>query len=55
MNDELRELILNSASASQLLTVARRDAGLVLMREDGWRMVRAGLTTPEEVLRVTKA
>ena len=24
------------------------------LAEDGWRLVRAGVTTPEEVLRVTK-
>jgi hypothetical protein len=24
------------------------------LSEDGWRLVRAGVTTPEEVLRVTK-
>ncbi len=28
--------------------------GLSLLREDGWRKVRAGMTTPEEVLRVSK-
>ena len=55
LNDELRELILNAAAASQLLQVACRNAGLVLMREEGWRLAREGLTTPEEVLRVSKA
>lgn len=54
LNDELREMILNRASASQLLKVAQESAGLVLMREEGWRMCRAGFTTPDEVLRVTK-
>ncbi len=53
MSDELRELVLNQASASQLLQVARRD-GLVLMRDEGWRLCREGVTTPQEVLRVTK-
>jgi hypothetical protein len=24
------------------------------LREDGWRLIREGRTTPEEVLRVTK-
>jgi type II secretory ATPase GspE/PulE/Tfp pilus assembly ATPase PilB-like protein len=27
---------------------------LELLRQDGWKKVRAGLTTPEEVLRVSK-
>jgi len=53
MNDELREMVLNEASAAQIQAVARQH-GLVLMREEGWRLCRAGLTTPEEVLRVTK-
>ncbi|MBK8913723.1 MAG: Flp pilus assembly complex ATPase component TadA [Phycisphaerales bacterium] len=53
LNDELRELIVQRASASQLLPAARRN-GLRLLREDGWAMVRAGHTTPEEVVRATK-
>jgi len=51
---EIRELVVNRASATQLLDQARKQ-GLVLLREDGWRKVRMGLTTPEEVLRVAKA
>ncbi|MBU0639286.1 MAG: Flp pilus assembly complex ATPase component TadA [Planctomycetes bacterium] len=54
MSDELRELIVNHKSAAQILPVAREN-GLVLLREDGWRQVRGGRTTPEEVLRCTKA
>ncbi len=53
MNDELRELVLNEASAAQILAAAREN-GLVVMRDEGWRLCRAGVTTPEEVLRVTK-
>jgi general secretion pathway protein E len=29
-------------------------AGMRLMRDDGERLVREGITTPEEVLRVTR-
>jgi general secretion pathway protein E len=54
MTDELREMVLNHASAAQLQKVAREKGGLVLMREVGWDLSRRGLTTPEEVLRVTK-
>ncbi len=54
MTDDLRELILERASAAKLIDCGRKD-GLVLLREDGWDKVRAGLTTPEEILRVTKA
>ncbi len=53
MNDEMREMVIKQASASQILHVARQ-AGLVLMREEGWRLCREGVTTPDEVLRVTK-
>jgi general secretion pathway protein E/type IV pilus assembly protein PilB len=54
LNDELRELVVQRASANILLAAAKR-AGLTLLRDDGWSKVRAGLTTVEEVLRVTKA
>ena len=54
MNDELRELVVKHASATQVLEVARR-YGLKLMREDGWAKVRRGLTTVHEVNRVTKS
>ena len=53
MNDKLREMVLKQASASQLEQTARQH-GLVLMREEGWRLARLGYTTPDEVLRVTK-
>jgi general secretion pathway protein E/type IV pilus assembly protein PilB len=53
MNDELRELVVQRASATQLLPAARK-TGLRLLREEGWRLVRAGWTTPEEVVRATK-
>ncbi|MCG3136677.1 MAG: Type II secretion system protein E [Phycisphaerae bacterium] len=53
-SDELRELVVQRASANILLKEAVRN-GLQLLRHDGWDKVRAGLTTIEEVLRVTKA
>ena len=53
MTDELRDMVLNHSSAAQLQAVAQK-TGLVLMREVGWDLCRRGLTTPEEVLRVTK-
>jgi type II secretory ATPase GspE/PulE/Tfp pilus assembly ATPase PilB-like protein len=30
-------------------------AGMRTLRDDGWDRVRAGITTPEEVIRITKA
>jgi type II secretory ATPase GspE/PulE/Tfp pilus assembly ATPase PilB-like protein len=54
MSDNLREMVIKRQSASQILKAAREE-GLVLMREAGWDLCRRGLTTPQEVLRVTKA
>ncbi len=53
MTDELREMVLQRASAAQLENKGRQ-LGLVLMREAGWDLCRRGATTPAEVLRVTK-
>ncbi|MCZ6652765.1 MAG: type II secretion system ATPase GspE, partial [Planctomycetota bacterium] len=54
LDDTLRDMIVQRASAAQLLRVALKD-GLRLLRHDGWDKVRAGITTVEEVLRVSKA
>jgi len=53
LNDELREMILQRKSASQMIPVGKK-YGLRLLREEGWRVVRAGHTTPSEVVRATK-
>ena len=53
MSDELREMILERQSASAMIPVAKK-GGMRLLREEGWRIVRAGHTTPEEVVRATK-
>ncbi|MGZ5567420.1 MAG: GspE/PulE family protein, partial [Limisphaerales bacterium] len=50
---EVRKLILKNASSDQLREAAKRD-GMRSLAEDGWRLVRAGITTAQEVLRVTK-
>lgn len=50
---EIRQMILKNASADQLRDAARKD-GMRTLAEDGWRLVRMGVTTAEEVLRVTK-
>jgi type II secretion system protein E len=53
-DDEIRELILKNASTDLVRGAARR-AGMKTLAEDGWRLVRLGLTTVEEVLSVTTA
>jgi len=54
MNDEVRELILQRASAGKILQCAKGH-GLILLREDGWNKVRKGITTVKEVVQATKA
>ena len=53
MNEEIRRLILENRSSGEIREVARR-AGLRSLSEDGWRLVREGVTTVDEVLRVSK-
>src|SRR5258707_11108638 len=52
--NDIRRMILKNCSSGEIREVARRD-GMRDLAEDGWRLVRAGVTTSEEVLRVTKA
>ena len=53
-DEEIRQLILKSASTDQIRNAARK-AGMRTLAEDGWRLVAAGVTTVEEVLSVTTA
>ena len=52
INDEVRHMIFEHVSASDLRTKAR-ELGMRTLREDGLRKVAAGATSLEEVLRVT--
>ena len=53
MNDEIRKLIMAGEDAVEITKAARRN-GMQSLREDGWMKVRQGVTTAEEVLRVTQ-
>ncbi|MGB7746555.1 MAG: GspE/PulE family protein [Verrucomicrobiia bacterium] len=53
-DSEIRQLVLKNASSDQIRDAARR-AGMKTLAEDGWRLVRQGITTVEEVLSVTTA
>ncbi|KWV78018.1 Type II secretion system protein E [Pseudomonas fluorescens] len=53
MNDELRGLLMGHADAASLEHAARR-SGLRTLYEDGLRQALAGVTSLEEVLRVTR-
>ncbi len=53
VTDKIRELILGRADAGAIRASAV-DGGMVLLRADGWEKVRRGMTTIEEVVRVTR-
>ena len=53
MNDEIRTLIMANSDSGKIMEVARRN-GMKSLREDGWLKIAAGVTTPDEVLRVTQ-
>jgi general secretion pathway protein E len=53
MTDPLRSLVMKHATASDLKTEAIRE-GMLTMYEDGLRKAVRGITTFEEVLRVTR-
>ena len=53
IDNELRQLVLKNVSSGEIAALAKRN-GLRVLSEDGWRLVREGITTPEEVMRVTK-
>ncbi len=53
LNEEIRALIMQNADASKITDAARRN-GMLSLREDGWSKIASGVTTPDEVLRVTQ-
>jgi general secretion pathway protein E/type IV pilus assembly protein PilB len=53
IDDDLREKIMGRVAAGEIIRTAVKN-GLRLLREDGWMKVRAGITTPQEVMRSTK-
>ena len=53
LNDEIRKLIMANGDASEITAAARRN-GMQSLREDGWNKVRSGITTADEVMRVTQ-
>ncbi len=52
INDEVRNMIFERVSASELRTRAR-ELGMRTLREDGIRKVVSGMTTLQEIVRVT--
>lgn len=54
MSDEIRHLITSGADANVIRQQGIKE-GMKTLREDALEKLRAGLTTPEEVVRVTRA
>lgn len=53
LDEELRALILKKTSSGQFKKIAISKGGMRTLRQDGWQRVILGLTTPEEVMKVT--
>ncbi|MFL2948101.1 MAG: type II secretion system ATPase GspE [Nitrospinales bacterium] len=53
IDDNIRELILKKSTA-QIIRDQARQKGMTTLREDGWDKVVKGITTVEEILRVTQ-
>ncbi len=53
LNEELRDLISRNPTLTKLRNVAR-ETGMRALREDGMQKIAAGMTTVEEVMRVTE-
>lgn len=53
MRDEIREMVLKRVSSSQIKNKAL-ELGMRTLRMDGWEKIEKGLTTIDEVTRVTK-
>jgi len=53
LSEDIKKLILQKASSSMINEKAV-EAGMRTLKQDGWEKILAGLTTPEEVLRVVQ-
>jgi type II secretory ATPase GspE/PulE/Tfp pilus assembly ATPase PilB-like protein len=53
MSDAVQEMVLEKKSTNIIKEKAREE-GMTVLREDGMKKVLAGITTVEEVLRVTQ-
>jgi general secretion pathway protein E/type IV pilus assembly protein PilB len=53
MSASIRTVLLRGGSSLEVKEAARKE-GMRTLIDDGWRMVKLGVTTPSEVLRVSK-
>ncbi len=54
VDDKIRDMILHREGANRIKKYCI-EKGMVSLREQGWDCVRSGITTPEEIVRITKA
>jgi type IV pilus assembly protein PilB len=52
VNDGIRDAVLNRKTSTQLRVIAREEAKMISMREDGFYKAVKGITTLEEIIRV---
>ena len=52
IDDEIRKMILAHASTQEIRERAIQ-LGMTTLRQDGWRKIMEGVTTVEEIIRVT--
>ncbi len=53
VTDQIQQLILQRASSQEIALAAQRTGTMRTLRQDGWQKILQGVTTPQEVLRVT--
>ena len=53
VNEAIQRLIMKRATAGEIKTAAIYQ-GMMTLRQDGWRKVMAGVTTPEEIIEIAQ-
>ena len=53
INKELRRMIADGATVEEMTVAARKNQGMRSLRESAVQLVRDGVTTPEELLKIT--
>jgi general secretion pathway protein E/type IV pilus assembly protein PilB len=53
LDNDIRQMVLKNCSSGEMREVAVRH-GMHSLSDDGWRLIGMGISTPEEVMRVTK-
>jgi len=53
LDPEIRQMVLRNCSSGEIREAAVK-RGMLSLSDDGWRLFREGVTTPEEVMRVAK-